>query len=166
MNRDPLAPKKNVKEPNKSSEKLLPITISLIVIIPSAIIGLLLKDHTVPVHYSHMVGITVLLLAVFNFTTVVMIEGYNDVIKKFTIPAIVASTAIIFMFIIAESLNRFLTEMGYSYITPFLFIVILFTYFAVFKEKHFILKTYLSLNTLALYILWAMGSAETFTTPF
>ncbi len=163
MHRDPLAPKK--REDKKIKIPLLPITISLVAIIPSVVIGMLLKDHNIPVHYSHMVGITILLLAVFNFTTVVMIDEYDN-IKRLTIPALVTATAIIFMFIIAESLNRFLMQMGYSYITPFLFIVNLFTYVAIFREKNYVLKLYLSLNTIALYILWAMGCAETFTTPF
>ncbi len=163
MSHDPLAPKK--REPKTKEVHLLPITISLIAIVPSVIIGMLLKDHNIPVHYSHMVGITILLLAVFNFTTVVLIDEYDN-IKRLTIPALVAATAIIFMFIIAESLNRFLMQMGYSYITPFLFIVNLFTYMAIFREKNYVLKLYLSLNTIALFILWAMGCAETFTTPF
>ncbi len=143
----------------KALNKLLPITISLIAIMPSAVIGYLLKDHNMPIYYSHMVAMTVITLAMFNFATVVMITEYGDTTKKFSVPALTTATAIILMFVIAESLNRHIADLGYQYITPFLFAVNLFIYLAIYKENDFSLKFYLSLNSIALYILWAMGSA-------
>ncbi len=158
MEKEHSTPKK--RTPNTFLDQLLPITVSLIAIIPSAIIGYLVKDHNIPVHYSHMVAITVVTLAMFNFATVVMMTEYGDSTQKFTVPALTTSTAIIIMFVIAEALNKHVTDLGYQYITPFLFLVNLFVYFAVFKEDDFPLKFYLSLNSIALYILWAMGNAE------
>ena len=153
---------------NKEEEKteLLPLTISLIAIVPSTTVGILLKDHNVPVEYAQLVATTVLFLAAFNFATVIFIEQYRNIINRLTIPALIASTAIIFMFMIAASLNRFFPQLGYNYITPFLFSVVLLDYVAILKTKIYTLKFYLSLNTIALFILWAMGTAKIFTMPF
>lgn len=154
------------EEDKRPEDQLLPLTISLIAIVPSTTIGLVLKDHDIPVEYAQLVATTILLLAAFNFATVIIAEHYSKMLSRMTMPALIGSTAIIFMYVIAASLNRFVVELGYHYITPFLFGVILYDYLTILREKIYTLKFFISLNTIALFILWAMGTAKTFTMPF
>jgi len=161
---DPLDPK--TKKPKNDYEFLKSFIWSTIAILPSILIGNFLRDHQVPVQYSYFVGVTVLMLAAFDFATVVFIEQYKSKMGKLTIPALVGANAIIFMFIIAESFNRFLTHVGYAYITPFLLISVILIYIAIFREKMLVMKLYLSLNSMALLLLWTMGLADKIVMPF
>lgn len=154
------------KTEKKEEGQLLPLTISLIAIVPSTTVGILLKDHNVPIEYAQLVITTLLMLAAFNFATVVFVEQYRKQLSRMTMPALILSTAIIFMYVIAASLNRFVIELGYNYITPFLFGTIIYDYLTILREKIYTLKFYISLNTIALFILWAMGTAKIFTMPF
>ncbi len=166
MDIPPLGIAKDKNKNSKKSYNILPLILSAIAITPSTLIGILLNDHNIPVHYSHMVAVTVISLALFNFATVVMLEEYGTVTRKLTLCALITASSIIFMFVIAESFHLAITEMSYDYITPFLFAANLFIYFAILKEEDFSLKIYLSLNSIVLYILWAMGSAKILITNF
>lgn len=139
---------------------------SVLVILPSILSGIYLSENSVPVQYAYFVACTVLLLAALDFATVVFIEQYRSRLGALTMPALLATIAVIFLFIIAESLIRFFEHLGYTFITPVVIAAMLMIYAAIFMEKNMMLKSYLSINSIALALLWAMGASDKITMPF
>ena len=133
---------------------------------PSIMLGTLFMDAHVSVQYAYFVTCTVILLAVFDFTTVVFIEQYRRELGATTIPALLATIFIILLFVIAASLNRFFQHLGYEYLAPFVFATVLLTYVAIFLEKNMVLKSYLSINSIALILLWVVGNSDRVIMPF
>ncbi len=140
--------------------------ISFLMILPSVLLTLFLKGNSVPVQYAYFVACTIVLLAVFDFATVVFIEQFRKNLGKLTLPALLAALGMIFAFMIMEALNRFIEHLGYVLLTPFVFLAVLLIYVAIFMEKNLMLKTYLSINSIALLILWVMGTLDKVTMPF
>lgn len=140
--------------------------VSALVMIPSVLSGFYLMDHRVPVQYAYFVACSIVLLAVFDFATVIFIEQYRSRLGKMTLPALLGAIAIIFLFIVMESLNRFIEDLGYSFLTPFIAAMMLLISAAVFTEKNTILKIYLGINAIALMLLWAMGASDKIMMPF
>lgn len=123
-------------------------------------------DSHVPVQYAYFVVCTVLLLAVLDFATVVFIEQYHKRLGKLTLPSLLAAIAVIFLYMVMESFNRFFEQLGYGFLTPLVVIVVLMIYAAIFMEKSLLLKSYLGINSVALALLWAMGASDKITMPF
>lgn len=142
------------------------VLVGTLVIIPSVLTGYYLMDNPVPTQYAYFVACSVLFLSVLDFAIVVFIEQYRDRLGRVTMPALLSAIAVIFMFIIMESLNRFIKELGYSYLTPFIAVTILLIYAAVFTEKNMLLKVYLGINSIALMLFWAMGFSNKIMMPF
>jgi hypothetical protein len=140
--------------------------ITLLILSPSLLLGIFLIGDRPPVPYAYFVSCTILLLAAIDFATVVFIEQYRRRLGALTIPAFLGTIFIILMFVIAASLNRFFEHLGYGYMTPFAFAALLLVYAAAFREKNIALKCYLSLNSIALALLWAMGTSDKITMPF
>ena len=77
-----------------------------------------------------------------------------------------SSISIVMLFVIAESINRFFKHLGYAALTPFVVAAAALIALAVFREKNIALKCYLSLNSIMLIVLWALGAADKITMPF
>jgi hypothetical protein len=112
------------------------------------------------------VSCIIVLLAVFDFTTVVFIEQYRRKLGKPTIPALLGTIFVILLFLIGASVSRFFKHLDYGYLTPFVIVAIALIYIAIFWEKNMALKSYLSMNACALSILWAMGASDKIVMPF
>lgn len=54
------------------------ILLSPLVILPSVLIGIYLSGNIMPVQYGYYVVCSILLLAIFDFATVVFIEQYRN----------------------------------------------------------------------------------------
>lgn len=148
------------------TESLKSFIASTLIVLLSALIGTYLLRSDAPVHYAYFVTCTIILLAIFDFVTVVFIERFYTTLGILVIPALISTILIIFMFVVIESLNRFYDHLGYAFLTPFVFIAVLLIYAAIFLEKNAMLKTYLGINSVALLLLWATGTADKITMPF
>jgi len=146
-------------------EKLKSIITSALVILPSVLVGVYVLFDETPVHYGYLVTCTVMLLAIFDFATVVFIEQFRRDLGKLTLPALLGTLLVILMFVIMESINRF-HDFGYQLMTPLVFIAVLLIYAAVFLEKRIMLKSYLSINSIALLLLWITGTTGRIMMPF
>ncbi len=142
------------------------LLLSPLLILPSVVLGIFLSRTVVPVQYGYYVCCTVLLLAVFDFATVIFVDQYRDSLGRATIPALLGTIAVILLFVIIESLNRFFFQLGYGYLTPFVVAALLLTYAAIFIEKNTLLKVYISINSLALVLLWTTGITGRVAMPF
>ncbi|MCE9508474.1 MAG: hypothetical protein K8R48_09230 [Alphaproteobacteria bacterium] len=155
-----------LKRHKTEQKKLKSILWSFLIILPSILLGTFLVNNHVPVQYAYFVSCIIVLLAVFDFTTVVLIEQYRRKLGRATIPALLSAIFVILMFLIAASLSRFLKHLDYSYLTPFVVAAVLLIYIAIFREKNIVMKSYLSINSCALSILWAMGASDKIVMPF
>ncbi len=145
---------------------LKPILLSVLVLLPSALLVLTMVDNHAPVPYAYFVACLVLSLAAFDFATVIFIEQYRTRLSRLTIPALLATIFVILLYVIASSLNRYFEHLGYAYFTGPVMVVMLLVYTATFREKHTLLKGYLGLNAAGLALLWAMGNADKVMMPF
>jgi hypothetical protein len=152
--------------PVMTTSLLKSIFVSTLIILPSVLVGAYLVNSDTPVQYGYFVTCTVILLAVFDFATVVFIEQFRRTLGILTIPSLLGAILIILMFVVMESLNRFYDHLGYSFLTPFVFIAVLAIYAAIFVEKKVMLKAYLSINSIALVLLWLTGITDKITMPF
>jgi hypothetical protein len=155
-----------LKRHKSEKKKLKSILWSFLILLPSVLLGTFLVNNHVPVQYAYFVSCIIVLLAVFDFTTVIFIEQYRRKLGKPTIPALLSAILVILLFLIAASLSRFFTHLNYGYLTPFVVISLALLYIAIFWEKNIVLKSYLSINSCALSILWAMGASDKIIMPF
>jgi len=132
----------------------------------SVLTGVYLLRGYVSAQYAYFVTCAVLLLAAFDFATVVFIEKYRSTLGALTLPAFLAALGTIFLFIVVESFNRLFEGFGYTLTMPFVAVAVLMIYAAIFMEKNMMLKICLGINSLALALLWALGATDMITLPF
>ena len=101
-----------------------------------------------------------------NFAALVFLEHYRTRIGGLTLPTIVGAVGIVVLFVIAESLNRFVRDFGYDWLFPVIMIYLLLSFVAIFREKVVMLKLHLSLNVVVIAILWTLGAADKIALPF
>jgi hypothetical protein len=140
--------------------------LSVLLILPSALLGRYLFGNVMSVQYSYYVVCTILILAAFDFATVIFIEQYRRSLGILTIPVLLATIAVILMFTIMESLNRYFNHLGYTFLTPFVLVTILLIYAALFLEKNIMLKAYIAINSVALVLLWITAVTGRVVMPF
>ena len=140
--------------------------ISAIILAPALIAAIYLVENQGPIHAPYLVACVILLLAALDFALVIIIEPYRSKFSKLTLPAFIGAMAIVLLFVIMEAANRFFENLGYSVLTPVVAAGVVLLYATVFTEKNIVLKCYLSINSVALMFLWAMGAIDKITLPF
>lgn len=142
------------------------LLISALILSPSLALEGFLLQNRVELNAPYLAACIIVFLAVMNFLTILMIEPQWRKLSKFTFPAFLATIAVILMYMMVEALNRFVEYFGYGVLTPFVAACMLLIYITVFTEKNIVLKCYLSLNSVAITVLWMMGSVDKITMPF
>lgn len=142
------------------------LIISTLFFLPSPVMGYFLQVTRAPMESPYFVACAILALAVLNFIIVALLEQHRPRLGGLTLPALLCTVAVIFMFVTAESLNRFFEHLGYNWLSPFVAVSVLFIYIAIYREKSLALKSHLCLNSIALQILWILGAANKVTMPF
>jgi hypothetical protein len=155
---------KQKQRPMPTSPKSILITFG--VLSPAFLSAVFLIHERPPIPYDYFVSCGILLLAVFDFVTVVFIEQYRKRLGTLTMAALLGTIFIVMLFMIATALNRFFEYLGYGYLIPFIGAAMLLIYAAAFIEKNLVLKIHLSLNSLALALLWTMGATDKVMMPF
>lgn len=115
---------------------------------------------------AHMIFATILFVSVINFVALAALEEYRSRIGSFTVPTLVAASALILLILILTAINRFVPQIGYQWAFPVIAFVIIFKYLALFKEDNLALKFYLAVNIIALAALWGMGTHGKIAVPF
>jgi hypothetical protein len=141
---------------------------SVAILVPSMMTGMyLIKHYRAPLHAPFQIVCLILLLASVNLGTVIMIDAYRNHFSKLTPPALISMITTVLLFVVTESFNRFFdNHIGYGFLTPLVIACIGFIYANIIVEKNIVMKFFLSLNSIAVMFLWALGSADKFTMPF
>jgi hypothetical protein len=139
---------------------------TILILSPSLAAGMGLLGNNLPLQPALKISLAILLLASVNFGTAIMLDPYRRYFSKLAPPALVSMVAIVFSFIITESLKQFFQHLGYGLLTPFIVACLALIYTAILVEKNIPLKCLLSLDSIALMFLWALGASDKFTMPF
>ncbi|MBI3441492.1 MAG: hypothetical protein HY052_06785 [Proteobacteria bacterium] len=142
------------------------ILFGIAIILPSVLSEMYLKNHGVPAQYAFLTASAVVFLAVLDFIIIIAIEPFRRSLSILTIPTLLSSIAVIFLYMVTESLNRFFEHLGYAFLSVPVVTAGLLIYVAILWEKKIFLKSYLCLNSIALELLWAMGNTDKITMPF
>lgn len=140
--------------------------VSIFVLAPSLVSWLFLMANHVPATHAYLVACGVLLLAVIDFAVIVLLEPYRRRLGLLTMLSFIGVIGIVLLFVAADALNRFIDHLGYGIVTPVAIGGALLLTAAIFCEKNTVLKCHLSINSIALAVLWAMGAADKVTMPF
>lgn len=101
-----------------------------------------------------------------NLLVTLLLEPYTSRIGPFTMPAILATIALVLLYLITEALNRFAEKIGYEWLLPFVLAGLCICYTGIFRERSVVLRLYMALNGLMLTLLWCMGVADKVSLPF
>jgi hypothetical protein len=144
----------------------IPAGINILVLAPSLAAGLGLLNDALPLQPALKISYLILFLASVNFATVIMLEPYRRHFSKLSPAALLTVVAVVFLFIVNESLKMYFPHMDYSLLTPLIVAGVVLVYTTILAEKSVPLKCLLSLDSIALMFLWGLGAADKFTMPF
>jgi len=141
---------------------------SAVVLAPSLMTGLYLLDHLhAPFYSAPQIVCLILLLASVSLVTVIIIDAHRHLFSRATPAALISMISMVILFVVTESFNRFVdNHIGYSLLTPVVIGCIGLIYTAVIFEKNILMKSFLSLNSIGVMFLWALGSVDKFDMPF
>jgi len=139
---------------------------SLLVLLPSLAAGVALLEGDLPVQPALKMSCLIMFLASVNFGTVIMLDPYHRYFSKLSPPAIISMVAVVFLYLVIASLKLYFPPISYSWLAPFVVASEALIYTTIFLEKNIPLKCLLSLDSIALMFLWALGDADKFTLPF
>lgn len=156
-----------IRNDNNPVELIKSIGASLIVLVPSMLTMMTLRDSAFLMHFSFLLSCLVLILTSANIGVAITINARSGDFARLTTPAIMSASGIALLFTITEALIPFLSgDINYNYITPFIVGALALTGAAIFTEKSVAMKCYLGLNSVELLTFWALGSTGWFTMPF
>ena len=142
-------------------------SISILILSPSLAAGLyLIMDNPIPLLTPYQITCLILILALLDIVTVILLEPYRRYFSKLTPPAFFSAITAVLLFVIANAFNSFLNHRGYGSLTPFVVAAMALIYTTIFLEKNIALKCYLSLNSIAVILLWVLGSIDRVAIPF
>ena len=148
------------------TEVVLPFATSLAIAGPCSFLSIALM-HKYSAFPQPMLWVTgVLALAGLNIATACILDGDRARLGAFTMPALLAMAGIVLMYIFAQSINRYVTPVGYDWMLPFVIAGLGLCYCGVFLEKSLFLKASMAASGLALTVMWCLGSADKLALPF
>jgi hypothetical protein len=105
-------------------------------------------------------------MAALNFVLVVVLEQCRSRIGPFTLQALLGEIGVVMLFVIAAAINRFVGDVGFSWMMPAVLLYLALGAVAVFRERRVSLKFLLGLNALAMAALWGVGAMGKVVLPF
>lgn len=142
------------------------LTASLAVGVPSLCLAAWLIEARPALSSPSSVMLMILALSAVNVMLVLAIEEYQARLSALTFPALLATSGVSLLFVIAEGVNRFAFDAGYVWLFPFVAGGLVVSALAMFRESGVLLKCLLGLNVVALAALWCMGAVGKIVLPF
>lgn len=149
-----------------SAEMVKSYVISLAIALPSIGLTYYLAYLNRNWPAAHVIFAGILIVSIVNFVALAALEEYRSRIGSFTVPVLVAASAVVLLILLLTAVNRFVPAIGYQWVFPAVLFVIVFKYLALFREKNLALKFYLAVNIIALAALWGMGIHGKIALPF
>jgi hypothetical protein len=147
-------------------EMLKSLLVSLAVCLPAFCLAVWLIEKPVAWTSPPLVVLCILGLTAANFATIIFLEYYRASIGRLTLPALLGAVAVVLLYMIAQSMDRFVHDIGYNWLFPAVACFLLLSACAIFRERQLLLKGYLALNTVAMAVLWGLGDMDRMTLPF
>lgn len=158
---------KNIAKNTANKDELYKsLVTSLLVSVPSFCASLYFMEAKIVWDSPSLVVTFLLGFAVANFASIVILEHYRSEIGKLTLPALLSAVGLVFLFVIAEAINRFFLDFGYNWLFPVVLLALGLSFIAIFKEEKLALKCQLAFNSVAVAVLWALGVADKVAIPF
>ncbi len=149
-----------------STQIVLPFAISLAIAVPCSFLSITLM-HKYSSFPQPMLWVTaVLVLSGVNLVLACLFDRDRAQLGTFTMAGMLATVGIVILYIFAQSVNRYMTPVGYDWMLPFVIAGLGICYCGVFFEKSLFLKAYLALNGFALTVMWCLGAADKLALPF
>jgi hypothetical protein len=145
---------------------LKPAALSIAVAVPAMLLTVFLMESKLVWPEPQLFVIGVLGVMAVNFGLLVLVEPYRGSLGPLTLPAMLGFIAMVILFVMTDCFNRFITECGFGWLTPFTLVGLSLLYAAVFREKHMPLKLVLAINGLSLTALWCLGTVDRVALPF
>lgn len=147
-------------------EAALPFATSLFIAAPCTFLSAYLMPKHVTFSEPWLWVFGILGLMAVNLLGAMLLEPATSRIGRLTIPALLGYVGVVILFIVAQTLNRFISHLGYEWLFPFVLMAQALCYCGIFRERHLLLKSLLALNGLALTVLWCLGAADRVALPF
>lgn len=149
-----------------NAEMVKSYVISLLIAVPCVALTYYLAYINRAWPGPHVIFGVILFVSVVNFVALAALEEYRSRLGSFTVPTLIAASAIVILIVLLAAINRFVPFIGYQWAFPIIFFVIVFKYLALFRESNLALKFYLAMNIIALAALWGMGMHGKIALPF
>lgn len=141
-------------------------TASIIILSPSIAAGVCLLENQLPLQEALRTSVMILFLASVNIAVAIMLDPYRHNYSKLAPLSLIGMVTVVLLYAIFEALNRFFGHLNYGLLAPLVGICQALIYTTVFLEKSTVMKCLLSLSSIALMFLYALGAADKFTMPF
>lgn len=139
---------------------------SLLVCVPSFCFSVYIIETHISWSAPALVMAAILCVGVFNFGLTVALEYCRSKLGPLTLPAMLCVAAVVLLFVIAESFDRFVDKIDYGWLLPAVAVGLALSTLAIFKERVLALKLHLAFNSLALAVLWGLGATGKISLPF
>lgn len=147
-------------------QALKTVLIGLLMAAPAAGVSAMLMDTRMAWPHATTVMLCIYGLTMANFLALVAIEPYRNRIGDLTIPALLLFISMIFAYTMTETIERFVANYGFTWLTPVCIVALAVIYGSVVREKFLLMRLFLCLNGLALTVLWCLGDADKVSLPF
>ncbi|MDY0008647.1 MAG: hypothetical protein RBS08_02985 [Bdellovibrionales bacterium] len=139
---------------------------SVAVGMPSLFIAVwLFRSSPIPEQPSLTVLI-ILGMAAANFFIIHSLEKHRHELGRLTLHALVLCVGIVLLYILADTFNRYVSDIGFGWLTAPVLAAMGLTYIALFRENFFAVKLLLAMNGVMLGGLWCLGESAKLALPF
>jgi hypothetical protein len=142
------------------------VVTSLFVSVPCFCAAIYLMQTHIAWEAPTVVMAAILCMGVVNFALTVSLEYMRSRLGRLTLPALMGVAAVTLMFVIAQSINDYARHLNYKWLLPAVAVCLALTGIAIFRERAFVLKLQLALNSLVLAALWGFGASGKLHMPF
>lgn len=147
-------------------EVALPFITSLMLAGPCTVFSVLGMHKHISFDEPWLWMLCILGLGAVCILAAMMLEPVSRSIGRLTMAALLGYVTLVLLYVLAQTLNRYISNLGYEWLFPFVIAAQGLCYCGIFFEKHLYLKTVLGLNGLALTVLWCLGVADKVALPF
>lgn len=147
-------------------QALRPFLLSVMITLTGCFLSFMMVQTRLDWPNAQLIMGAILGLMALNFVMVGVLEPYRSTLGTLTIPAMLASIGMTVICLLMEVVNRFVVPLNYGVLTPIAVAAMVVIYASVFRERHTLMKLFLSINGLALTVLWCLGNADKMALPF
>lgn len=132
-------------------------TASLGLCVPSLCLCVYLMQTRVDWAHPAMTAMVALSVGALNLGVIVALDPVRRELGRLTMPALLSTVAVVLLYTMTEAINRFVQDIGYTWLFPLVVATLAVSFMAIFIEGKVPLKFLLAVNALTLATLWGLG---------